>query len=80
MLVWLTAAISEKFPDLLTWSVWYQALLLAAAGPDAASPAAAASTAAAPAIQRFITPPDQKKERCPATIDIMPFPKSPATE
>jgi hypothetical protein len=60
MLVWLMAAICEKFPDLLTWNVWYQALLLALAGPDAASPATAASTVTAPAIQRFITPPHPK--------------------
>jgi hypothetical protein len=61
MLVWLMAAISEKLPDLLTWYVWYQALLLALAGPDAASAATAASAVTAPAIQRFITPPHPKK-------------------
>jgi hypothetical protein len=79
MLFWLMAAISEKVPDLFTWYAWYQALLLAVAGLDTASPDTAASTVTAPAIQRFITPPSEK-ERCSTSIDIMPFPKSPATE
>jgi hypothetical protein len=61
MLVLLMAAIRAKLPDLFTWSVWYQALLLALAGPDAASPATAASTVTAPASQRFITHPHPKR-------------------